>query len=253
VDDRSRQWQRRLEVPVLAAALLSIPVIVVEQSDASERWRSAAAATNWLIWLVFAAEVAIMLVVVPDRRRWLRSHPLDLAILVLTPPFMPSSLQAFRVLRLLRLLRVARALVAARALFTLAGLRYVAILAAATALGGGAAFAAAEGHELSTWDGVWWALTTMTTVGYGDISPHTDLGRVIAIAVMLVGIGFVAVLTAALAQRFVVEDVRQEVAAVEDHVAEDIVQAEADVLSEIRAIGAQLRSLEGRLARDRRA
>ena len=42
----------------------------------------------------------------------------------------------------------------------------------------------------------------MTTVGYGDISPKTEGGRVIAIVVMLVGIGFVALLTAA-RQRFI--------------------------------------------------
>jgi voltage-gated potassium channel Kch len=56
-----------------------------------------------------------------------------------------------------------------------------------TALGGGAAFAAVEG--LSTWDGVYWAVTTMTTVGYGDVTSATDGGRPIAILVMVVGIG----------------------------------------------------------------
>jgi voltage-gated potassium channel len=71
-------------------------------------------------------------------------------------------------------------------------------------LGGGTAFAAVErGQELSAWDGLWWAIVTVTTVGYGDIVPKTDAGRVIGIAVMLGGIGFLAVLTAAIAQRFI--------------------------------------------------
>jgi voltage-gated potassium channel len=70
-------------------------------------------------------------------------------------------------------------------------------------LGGGAAFAAVEkSQHLSAWDGVWWAITTVTTVGYGDIKPHTDEGRVIAMVVMTVGIGFVALFTAAAAERF---------------------------------------------------
>ena len=50
---------------------------------------------------------------------------------------------------------------------------------------------------------MWWAIVTVTTVGYGDIVPKTDAGRVIDIIVMLGGIGFLAVLTAAIAQRFI--------------------------------------------------
>ncbi len=57
-------------------------------------------------------------------------------------------------------------------------------------------------QKLSGGDGVWWAVTTVTTVGYGDIRPETDAGRVIAMAVMLVGIGFVAIVTGAAAERF---------------------------------------------------
>jgi voltage-gated potassium channel len=64
------------------------------------------------------------------------------------------------------------------------------VLALLSVLGGGAAFAAIEntsGHPVSAWDGVRWAITTVTTVGYGDFTPKTDGGRAIAIAVMLVG------------------------------------------------------------------
>jgi voltage-gated potassium channel len=104
------------------------------------------------------------------------------------------------------------------------------VLAAVTVLGGGAAFAAVEkAQHLSAWDGVWWAVTTVTTVGYGDISPQTDAGRIIAIAVMLVGIGFIAILTASAAERFLrsQRQERQELEVVERQLTEIIARLDA--------------------------
>jgi voltage-gated potassium channel len=65
-----------------------------------------------------------MLAVVPDRRRWLREHPVEVVSVVLTPPFLPSSLAAARVLRLLRLVRLVRLAAIAPRLFTIEGVRY---------------------------------------------------------------------------------------------------------------------------------
>lgn len=189
---------------MLVAALLVIPTIAIEQSDAGQPWDSIAAVLNWAIWLAFLGEAVAMLAVVPDRGRWLRDHPLEVAIVILTPPFLPASMQAARAFRLLRLLRLVRAVVLARRLLSTEGVRDAAVFALVTVLGGGAAFASVEkSQDLSAWDGVWWAVVTVTTVGYGDIGPETDGGRVIAMVVMVVGIGFVALLTAAAADRFI--------------------------------------------------
>lgn len=198
---------------------------------------------SWAIWIVFALELVVMLIVVGGRWRWLRTHPLEVAIVELTPPFLPASLQAARVLRLLRLLRLLPAIRIARRVFSLEGVRYAAALAVFTVLGGGAAYAAVEGGDVSTWDGVWWAMTTMTTVGYGDLYPSTDFGRAIAMAVMLVGIGFIAILTAALAERFVA----REVAQAQEEVAEEIESVEMDVRRELCEIADRLVELERRL------
>jgi voltage-gated potassium channel len=204
VDERSEELKRKFELPMLVAAMLMIPVIVIEQSDANSSLKTVADVLNWGVWLAFVFEMAVMLWVVPDKRLWLRKHPLEVAIVIATPPFLPASLEAARIFRLLRLLVLVRAIVLARRVFSLEGLRDAAVISLVTVLAGGAAFAAVEkGEDLSAWDGVWWAITTVTTVGYGDIAPKTDTGRAIGIIVTVVGIAFITLLTAAAAERYI--------------------------------------------------
>lgn len=67
-----------------------------------------------------------------------------------------------------------------------------------------------EEHVSSVWDGIWWAVVTVTTVGYGDVYPRSVGGRIVAMIVMLFGIGFLSVLTATIASRFVQTDTHTE-------------------------------------------
>lgn len=236
MNERAQRLQRRLEWPILVAALLTVPAIALEEAGASGTPGDVAVALNWISWTAFVTEAALMLSVVDDRRRWIREHPLEVAIIVLTPPFLPASLQAARVFRLLRLLPLLRAALLVRRLMTTEGVRDAAVLAVLTVLGGGAAYAAVEktapsGEPITAWDGVWWAITTVTTVGYGDNYPATTSGRLIAVCVMLVGIGFVAIVTAAAAGRFT----RSHQAAEAER---------ADLAERLDAIAARLEAIE---------
>lgn len=199
---------------------------------------------SWATWLAFLTELIVMLAVVPNRRRWLREHPVEVVTVVLTPPFLPATLAAARVLRLLRLVPLLRLAVIVRNLFTIDGVRYVALLAFVTVLAGGTAFASVE-REPTAWDGVWWAVTTMTTVGYGDLYPTTDIGRVIGMIVMVVGIGFGSVLIGAVAERFVSPSVERDAEKVE----REGESTDAELLREVRALGNRLGAVEALLKR----
>jgi len=69
---------------------------------------------------------------------------------------------------------------------------------------GGAAMRIIDHHEYSNiWDGMWWSLQTVTTVGYGDITPKNAPGKLVGALVMLQGIAFLAIITAAITSTFV--------------------------------------------------
>ena len=239
MDERSERVAKRFERPLLVAAGLTIPVTILQLLPTGDPWREIADVLNWAIWLAFLAELVVMLAVVQSKKRWLREHPLELAIVVLTPPFLTNAVQSIRVLRLLRLARFLRLAPLIRALFSAGGLRYAAVFTGITALTAGAAFASVE--KTSVGNGIYWAITTMTTVGYGDVTPKTPEGKVLAIAVMLVGIGFAALVVGSFADRFINPPVHE------------LELTEEDLLAQVRKISAQVSESSAQLQRIERA
>jgi voltage-gated potassium channel len=229
--ERAERLQRRFEWPVVAAALATIPILLIQESHLGQPWTGIAVLLNWVAWLTFATEVVVMLWTSPERGSWSRTHALDIVVTVLTPPFAPATMQAGRFFRVARLLRLARAF-SLRRLLSLDGIKYAALIALGTVVIGGAIVASVETNQhMTTWDGIWWAATTVTTVGYGEFTVETDAGRIIAMMIMLVGIGFVALLTAFIADRFV-------------HNQEETQAKEDAILAELQAIRARLDELE---------
>jgi voltage-gated potassium channel len=228
-----------LEPLVLVATLAMIPIIILE-SDATGKWHTIAVVSNWLVWAVFAVEFAVILIGAPRKKAAVRAHWLDASIVVLTVPVFGVFLSSLRFVRLARLLRLARvgavltrALRAERTLSSEATFRFVALITLFLVVIGGAAQATFDAGDFhSVWDGVWWAVVTVTTVGYGDLVPHTVGGRLIGILVMFVGIGFVAVLTATVASQFVKADQSGDT---------------SKILEELNAIRTELNDLRDRL------
>ncbi len=110
VDPRGARWERRLQTPVLAAAWLAIPTVLLYFSKLEGALAVAAVTMAWGIWLVFLAEAVIMLSVVRDRRAWLRGHVFGIVILLATFPLLTSILEGLLAARALSSLQAARML-----------------------------------------------------------------------------------------------------------------------------------------------
>jgi voltage-gated potassium channel len=95
----------------------------------------------------------------------------------------------------------------------------------------------------NVWVGMWWALQTVTTVGYGDVTPHHTSGRIVGAFVMLYGIAFLTVAIAAITSTFVAR-------AEKEHLETDAVEApEQRIEARIDALGEQLERIEALLTR----
>jgi voltage-gated potassium channel len=82
------------------------------------------------------------------------------------------------------------------------------------------------------WLGVWWAIGTVTTVGYGDVVPVQTSGRILAAAAMIVGIGFLSLITATVASVLV------------SRASGSVPGEDADVMAALKRVEQRLESLE---------
>src|SRR3954451_10893354 len=111
---------------------------------------------NWATWLAFVAELVAMLVVVRDRRAYLRHNPLSLVVTFLTPPLLPALFRIFRSPHLFRFLRLVPLAPLFRVAFTMRGVEYATVFTALVAATGAAAFDLAEPGK-DYLDGIYWA------------------------------------------------------------------------------------------------
>ena len=199
-------------------ALAVVPALLLDDGS-SPTVHLAATVTNWIVWLAFCAEFVGLLILAPKKRQFVRQSWFDLLIIAISPPFavVPEAWQGLRAARALRLLRLLRAfailsigLKTTRRLLQHRRFNYVLLATSGVILLGALGIYIIERNVndsiTSPGDAIWWAISTTTTVGYGDIYPQTAEGRLIAVVLMLTGIGVIGVFTATIASFFMIEE-----------------------------------------------
>ena len=157
------------------------------------------------IWVALMTIVLAEVALTFRRRQYRVRALLWLAVVSLANPWADPLIQTLLAARVVRAIRLRREFAEAlgREVFSGRGLRFVAAVSAIGLFGLGWLFSAVETTQhLTVGDGVWFALVTAATVGYGDIVPTTAGGRFIAAALMILGLFVVGLLTGAVAERF---------------------------------------------------
>lgn len=216
-DTRAGRW---FDICLIWTILASVAVVVLDSmAQVHARYEPVLSVLEWTFTLMFTAEYLVRLACVRHPLRYARSGYGIIDLLAALPTFLAllvpglHALIDVRVLRLLRIFRVfklgayveefaqlTQALAASRRkIFVFLSFVMMAVLIMGTLM---YVVEGAENGFTSIPVSVYWAVTTMTTVGFGDITPKTDAGRVIASVMMLVGWGTLAVPTGIVSAEF---------------------------------------------------
>ena len=155
---------------------------------------------QWVCWVAFAIDLLFGLVTSENKVLYLKRHPLEIASVLL--PFL-RPLRLMRVISFgglaLQKIAVGRQFaITVKVAITTVFVAYIAAVQITITE------RAVEGSNIKNFaDGFWWAITTVTTVGYGDRFPTTTEGRLLAVMLMFMGISLVGVITASVAAWFV--------------------------------------------------
>ncbi|HVN51603.1 MAG TPA: ion transporter [Acidimicrobiales bacterium] len=197
------RFERRIRVPLVASAIL--PLVVAPQQG-----QPVSIVIGIASWIVFLADYLVQSRHLEQYHRT-RLGKFDLLVVVLTAPwFLLPGAQAGGFVVILRLARLARVVMVskgARRLFARIG-RVATIAIGVTVVAALVAYHAEHATNpgfATIGDALWWGVVTLTTVGYGDIVPHTTVGRWAGVAIMFTGIAVLGVLAGSMASFFRLE------------------------------------------------
>lgn len=212
-----------------------------------------------LIWAVFALELTVNLYQVRNKFRYLRENWLNVAIVLIAFPLINWGSDWAVIVRSLRLILFLRFFTAffKDTIAILHQNRFGQILLAFAFIivGAGAVFAHIEGRAFS--EGIWYAIVTITTVGYGDVVPISEEGRAFGVVLILLGVVFFSLVSANIAaffigsdQRKLERDILEYVKATEDRLAAQSEQNEAHAEQLMKHISKEIEDLKQELKKE---
>lgn len=199
-EERLKAYEKRADFAMAAMALAFLFVWsarVAFRDEIPGAVRATLLTIQGFIWLAFIVDIVIRLTIAPQKWTFLRTHPLDVLAV-----FIPAA----RPLKILAVFTSGTMLASRKGAVksTQAILISVVLLLWIGAVSILEAERDAVGAQITNFgDALWWALVTMTTVGYGDFAPITVEGRLVATVLMLLGIALIGVITASVAAWFV--------------------------------------------------
>lgn len=195
------RWESRADVPLTIAAVLFLAAYAVPILDPNlgSGVRHTFSTITWVTWSMFAVDYLVRLFMTRHRWDFVKGNLIDLAVVVL-PVFGP--LRALRLITLLTVLnRYAGSSLRGRVAIYVSG--SVAIILFVAALAELDAERGQPHANIETFgESLWWAVVTMSTVGYGDFYPTTVGGRLVGVGLMLSGIALLGVVTGSIASWF---------------------------------------------------
>jgi len=207
----ARLWSKRLEWPILFVALwIPLQWYLEETHSIAPTFARIA---DWLVWLSFLIETVVLSALVKDRRSYLLGNWMNVAIIVGGFPYfwqfapLVGLLRSFRLM--LAVVILARLSKSVRMMLSRHQLGNTLAVAFITMVFSGVIVSRIDPAIGSVWDGMWWAWVTMTTVGYGDVVPHSPAGRMFGALLILFGVVLLSMLTANMAAFFIGDEVEK--------------------------------------------
>lgn len=202
---RALRWARYLEVPAILMALCIIVFWHIETRHGTLPFYGRI--LDAIVWFYFFGETAWLTYIVDDRARYLRNNWLNVVIILGGIPMLwgyypyATGLRSLRLLIFLSLLLPLS--VTIRKILARNHLGLTLLLSAIVVFISGYIIASIDPQIKNPADGIWWAIVTITGVGYGDIVPSSTEGRAFATLLILTGVGLFSVLTANLSVFFI--------------------------------------------------